>query len=320
MRSTSGCRRLAQKLVWETGLETSYGLTAIAAMVALFAALFAVEATWREAPVVARALSLAALLVAGFALALSGHASNAAPQWLTRPSVFVHVVCVAFWVGALLPLHRGGEEPGEGARAGAVLAAHSLSARGAGGQRRHPRGGAARSRRRALDHELRHRPVVQAHRGGALLALGAANRYVLVPRYVGGDAAVAAAADGERWSSSSSSWPRSSHWSRPGGSRRRRGRSPRRSRSRSTCTATRAMAQVSLAPVRARDPRVDIEVLDGRFQCAASQGGDGDVRQSRRPASSRCAASAVHAERRRSGGSRGCAFRSPGNGSCASIS
>jgi copper transport protein len=40
-----------------------------------------------------------ALLGVGFALALSGHASNAAPQWLTRPSVFVHVVCVTFWVG-----------------------------------------------------------------------------------------------------------------------------------------------------------------------------------------------------------------------------
>src|SRR5262249_10299251 len=48
--------------------------------------------------------SLFGLTMAGLALALSGHASNAAPQWLTRPSVFVHVVCVTFWIGALLPL------------------------------------------------------------------------------------------------------------------------------------------------------------------------------------------------------------------------
>ena len=83
-----------------------------------------------------------ALLGVGVALALSGHASNAAPQWLTRPSVFVHVVCVTFWVGALLPLIAA-VQAGEGARAGAVLPGHSVAARGAGDQRRDPRGGAA---------------------------------------------------------------------------------------------------------------------------------------------------------------------------------
>jgi copper transport protein len=41
---------------------------------------------------------------AGLALALSGHASAASPQWLTRPSVFVHGMATAFWVGALVPL------------------------------------------------------------------------------------------------------------------------------------------------------------------------------------------------------------------------
>jgi copper transport protein len=38
------------------------------------------------------------------ALALSGHASAAEPQWLTRPAVFIHGVAAAFWTGALLPL------------------------------------------------------------------------------------------------------------------------------------------------------------------------------------------------------------------------
>ncbi|WP_445500229.1 hypothetical protein [Microvirga sp. G4-2] len=32
----------------------------------------------------------------GLALALSGHASAAPPQWLTRPSVFVHGMAAAF--------------------------------------------------------------------------------------------------------------------------------------------------------------------------------------------------------------------------------
>ena len=91
---------LAQGTVWAAGLGTSYGFTAIALAFALFAALFSFAAP-RPA---ARVLTLAGMTLVGLALALSGHASNAMPQALTRPSVFVHVVCVAFWIGALLPL------------------------------------------------------------------------------------------------------------------------------------------------------------------------------------------------------------------------
>jgi copper transport protein len=40
----------------------------------------------------------------GAALAVSGHASAAEPQWLTRPMVFLHGTGIAFWAGALLPL------------------------------------------------------------------------------------------------------------------------------------------------------------------------------------------------------------------------
>ena len=45
-----------------------------------------------------------ALLGVGLALSLSGHASTAEPSLLTRPSVFLHGICVALWIGALLPL------------------------------------------------------------------------------------------------------------------------------------------------------------------------------------------------------------------------
>ena len=48
--------------------------------------------------------SLAALLGVGFALAASGHAAAASPQWLTRPAVWMHVVAVAAWIGSLWPL------------------------------------------------------------------------------------------------------------------------------------------------------------------------------------------------------------------------
>jgi copper transport protein len=57
------------------------------------------------APVPRRANILqSALILAGLALAASGHASAAAPEMFTRPAVFIHAVSVAFWLGAFLPL------------------------------------------------------------------------------------------------------------------------------------------------------------------------------------------------------------------------
>ncbi len=254
---------LAQKLVWETGLETTYGLTVIAAMVALFAGLFAFEAAWREADIVARALSLGALITAGLALALSGHASNAAPQLVTRPSVFVHVVCVAFWVGALLPLIAA-VRAGEGAPlarfsrvipyplaalvlSGVVLAVVQLD-----------RVDALWTTSYGIVLSCKLAAVA------ALLALGLANRYAFVPRYVRGDAAAskpltrtmtaelcivaAVLALVATWRFTPP--PRALAAVEP---------------IEVHLHGARAMAQVSLTPVRARDPRVNIEVLDGDF-------------------------------------------------------
>lgn len=92
---------LQHKLAWEGGFATSYGATAVAAALALLVAVFGCVA--RSAST-ARALSLVAVIGAGLALSLSGHASTAAPQLLNRPAVFLHAVCVAFWIGSLLPL------------------------------------------------------------------------------------------------------------------------------------------------------------------------------------------------------------------------
>ena len=254
---------LAQKLVWETGLETSYGLTAIAAMVALFAGLFSFEAAWREAPIVARMLSLGALITAGFALALSGHASNAAPQLLTRPSVFVHVVCVAFWVGALLPLIAAVKIGEGGALArfsrvipyplaalvvsGGILAVVQLD-----------RVDALWTTNYGIVLSCKIAAVA------ALIALAAVNRYVFTPRYQHGDATaarplmrtmtvelcivVAILALVATWRFTPP--PRALAASEP---------------VEVHLHGQRAMAQVSLMPVRARDPRVNIEVLDGDF-------------------------------------------------------
>lgn len=86
---------------WVAGWQTSFGLTVATAVAALLLAWIGLHARgerWR------RAGSLAALAGVGLALALSGHASAAAPQWLTRPAVFLHAVAVAYWIGALIPL------------------------------------------------------------------------------------------------------------------------------------------------------------------------------------------------------------------------
>ena len=93
---------LAQGAVWQTGFDTSYGSTAHRCSVRLACRSFA-WSTIRSRRA-ARGLALAALLGVGLALSLSGHAATAAPRLLTSPSVFLHGICVAFWIGALLPL------------------------------------------------------------------------------------------------------------------------------------------------------------------------------------------------------------------------
>ena len=84
--------------LWAAGIATSYGRTVVIAALALVLGLVALRARS------GRWLSALALAGAGAALAASGHASAAEPEWLTRPAVFLHGITVAFWIGALVPL------------------------------------------------------------------------------------------------------------------------------------------------------------------------------------------------------------------------
>ncbi|MGY8635457.1 CopD family protein [Bradyrhizobium sp. 14AA] len=86
---------------WHAAWGTSYGTTIFVAAVSLITGLVSLRVS-RLAT--ARALSLVALAGVGLALAASGHASSAPPQWLTRPAVFTHGIAIAAWVGALAPL------------------------------------------------------------------------------------------------------------------------------------------------------------------------------------------------------------------------
>jgi copper transport protein len=93
---------LTRAQAWDTGAATTYGRTAIAAALAMLAGLVSLSAK----PLgFARGFALVGLLGVGTALSLSGHASTAEPQLVSRSAVFLHGVCVAFWIGALLPLY-----------------------------------------------------------------------------------------------------------------------------------------------------------------------------------------------------------------------
>jgi copper transport protein len=102
---------LATSAPWKAAAATSLGpslLTAVAAMIAGLVALKSVSGS------VARTLSALAMAGVGLSLALSGHAATAPPQWLTRPTLFLHGVGVAFWAGALVPLMMMAWRPTEG--------------------------------------------------------------------------------------------------------------------------------------------------------------------------------------------------------------
>lgn len=90
-----------QPSVWVQGYETSWGSTVILALATLVAAFLSLTL---EIRFLARALSAAAIAEIGFAFAASGHASATAPRFLTAPTVFFHIVCIALWIGSLLPL------------------------------------------------------------------------------------------------------------------------------------------------------------------------------------------------------------------------
>jgi copper transport protein len=91
---------LTQLTVWQTGIGTSFGWTVLIALIALGLGLLSLVGPRGGANLFA----LAGLAAVGAALAASGHASAAEPQWLTRPMVFLHGVGIAFWAGALVPL------------------------------------------------------------------------------------------------------------------------------------------------------------------------------------------------------------------------
>jgi copper transport protein len=254
-----GLVSLGGKLAWETGLHTSYGLTAIALGFALFGGLFSFAANGTAA----RSLALAGIVLTGLALSLSGHASSAAPQVLTRPSVFVHVICVAIWIGALAPL-AASIAAGDKCRLARFtrMIPYSLALLIATGVilawRQLDRIDALWTTSYGLV------LVCKLVAVAALLALAAANRYALAPRYQAGS--VPAQRSLTRTMAvelciAGAIFALVALW---------RFTPPPRALAASPPIEvhlhdTRAMAHITLIPVRARDPRITVQVFDGVF-------------------------------------------------------
>ncbi|KFC61264.1 Copper transport protein YcnJ precursor [Devosia sp. LC5] len=91
----------ANARILDTGFATSYGATVLAIGIGF---LLALVALCLKRGKVAAVFAWLALITGALALALSGHAGAASPQWLTRPAVFLHIAGIIFWAGALLPL------------------------------------------------------------------------------------------------------------------------------------------------------------------------------------------------------------------------
>jgi copper transport protein len=87
--------------VWTAGFATSWGWAAVIAVATLVAGLLALGF---DNLFLKRTLASLAIAGIGAALLASGHASTAEPRLAVAPAVFLHGVCVAFWVGSLLPL------------------------------------------------------------------------------------------------------------------------------------------------------------------------------------------------------------------------
>jgi len=82
---------------WQMPLQSSFGTKTILILVAiaLGAMSFISHSRW------SLVLALGALVAVSAAMASSGHAATAAPQWLTRSAVVLHVASLTLWVGAL---------------------------------------------------------------------------------------------------------------------------------------------------------------------------------------------------------------------------
>jgi len=258
--------RLLDRAAWSSGFATSYGATVVLAALAMLIGLLSLRVRKRRLEI---ALVAVALVLVGLALSSSGHASTASAA-LSRPAVFLHGICVAFWVGSLVPLlailREGRGEGGELDRFSRLipLPLAALIASGlylAWVQLDRPDALWSTAYGEILSSKL----ILVL----ALLGLAAANRFALVPRLrkrpharaplvasIAAESALVLAilvmVAGWRFTPP----PRALIASEPASIHFHGGK---------------AMAQIDVEPVRARGAEVSILVLDGEFRPLAAK-------------------------------------------------
>jgi copper transport protein len=81
---------------WQAAAGTTLAPASCLALIGLMVLVFA-----KHLPAWAGIIGSIAIATA---FALTGHAAAAAPHWLARPALGLHMLCAAYWLGSLLPL------------------------------------------------------------------------------------------------------------------------------------------------------------------------------------------------------------------------
>lgn len=94
---------LLDPAVWRLGAGTTIGESAGLSTLGVAVLVFGLR---RNAGPAASIVMLTGTVVAATGFGVTGHVATTDPRWLTAPALVLHVLCDAFWIGALVPLYR----------------------------------------------------------------------------------------------------------------------------------------------------------------------------------------------------------------------
>lgn len=95
-------RDLLDASAWRIGITSTLGTSALITVIGLAILVVGVRSRGRWA----HAAMIFGAAVGAIGFAATGHVATALPHGVTTPVLVLHVLCAAFWVGALLPLAR----------------------------------------------------------------------------------------------------------------------------------------------------------------------------------------------------------------------
>ena len=95
-------RDLLDASAWRIGVTSTLGTSALITVIGLAILVTGARSRGRHA----RRIMIAGSVVGAISFAVTGHVATALPHGVTAPVLVLHVLCAAFWVGALLPLAR----------------------------------------------------------------------------------------------------------------------------------------------------------------------------------------------------------------------